>query len=417
MSRKWLGWTLVLLLLLAGCGKETNESKEYDRYISNGSNYMRMDQFDSAIHSFKMALEIKPGDKKAKTLIKEAKAGIAKRKESEKAAQKADREKALALEEILTPQIYNLNLEESDGKFFMNGITLLMSKDEIIDKWGDPDFSGRPDLDIEFSEGDYEKWNVMSYGDVHLTFYSDVLKYVKITPNDYVFETQWYSRLGSADETNDDGYIYNLDQQYMIFSSYQENKDPVIFWREQNPEPLPVEEEQTVASLVNGMDPTTFVEVFNSHYEEVYQTANNTYREKFGKDFDRITLDTNFKINGNEFSIKMGDEMMLSGILNENGTLDGVGLVTYVRGSMAANEEQSQKDWDNTTQQVLIKMALIRSSDPDFGETDVDDILNEIMDQQYKEFKDSAVVEINGLQIVEQTKQEEHVNLFMIKVE
>ena len=416
MIRKWLGWTLVLLLLLAGCGKESNESKEFEKYIRNGSNLMRSDQFEAAIDSFKMALEIKPGDKQAKTLLKEAKAGIAKREESAKAAQKAASEKALALKEILTDQIYNLKLEESDGKFFVNGITLLMSKEEIIDKWGEPDFSGRPDPDIEFSEGDYDKWTVMSYGDIHLTFYSDVLRYVKISPNDYVFETPWYGRLGSADETTDDGYIYNLDEQYIIFSSYKANRDPVIFLREQNPQPLPVEEEQTVDSLVNGMDPTAFVEVFNSHYEEVYQTANNAYREKFGRDFERITLDNNFKINGNEFSFKIGDEMMLQGFLNENGTMDGVGLVTYVRGSMPANEEQSQKDWDNSTQQVLIKMALIRASDSDLGKTDVDDILNEIVNQQYKEFKDSALVEINGLQIVEQTKQDDHVNLFMIKV-
>lgn len=399
---------LLIAGLLVGCSAET---KQYDQYVKDGKMALVVKQYDNAIELFEKALVVKPEDESAAKLLEEAKAA----KEANAAELAATEQEEIDMEQSdENTGFADLQIEEKDGEFFINGITLLMTMEEVISKWGEPDSIKAPDLNDDYYASDYEEWNFLHYGDIVLTIYSDQLRGMSYETGEFVFTAPWYENLGEPDESTLDANIFYTDLHYLSFSTV----DPYIEWGELDPKPKEeaADASSEVTDLYAGMTLEAFTEAFNVKYAKVFEKVN----EQSGNKLEEMRLNfsqEDIEVEGSLFTYPFADpQLTLIGYLTEENTLSSVGLISKHGDGLPKDENEANEIMLSSMHQIVITETLIQATNPNTTPDEIEYIFDELVKQQYKEFKDEANVELNGYLYSEKSFEKDKRTIFLIEI-
>lgn len=397
---------LLMVGLLVGCSAE---SKQYYQYVKDGKMALVVKQYDNAIELFEKALVVKPEDESAAKLLEEAKAA----KEANAAELAATEQEEIDMEQSdENTGFADLQIEEKDGEFFINGITLLMTMEEVISKWGEPDSIKAPDLNDDYYASDYEEWNFLHYGDIVLTIYSDQLRGMSYETGEFVFTAPWYENLGEPDESTLDANIFYTDLHYLSFSTV----DPYIEWGELDPKPKEeaADASSEVTALNAGMTLEAFTEAFNAEYAQVFEKAN----EQSGNKLEEMRLNYEaIEVKEGLFTYRFSDpQLTLTGFLTENQTLSSVGLIAKHGDGLPKDENETNERMLTAMHQIVITETLIKATNPNTTPDEMEYIFDELVNQQYKEFKDEANVELNGYLYSEKSFEKDKRTIFLIEI-
>jgi hypothetical protein len=300
---------ILLYTLLVGC--QGKDEAKYDSLMEVGEEALKEGKYDEAILTFKNALEEKPNDEAALELLMEAQ-----KMKTEAELSKTNEE---SLEETGTNQDLTLEIKRDDKKFYINDLTLLMSKDEIIAKWGEPNQINKPDPNDDYYQEDYDEWLFLTYGDMTLTIYSDLLRVVDLRPEESMLEDDWYKELGKPDQVEDNYYTFTSEEQFLSFSG----DEPHMQWAETDPKPASQTAVETETKTVvneghhlSSMKPIEFFKRFNQ------LTENNITLDDFEPLYD---LEDNTKLLGYTYSLT--DNIDLS--YNGKEFVEAVDIVQY----------------------------------------------------------------------------------------
>jgi tetratricopeptide (TPR) repeat protein len=204
-----LNFSLILgLTLSTGC--QDKAANKFDSLMEIGIVALQEERYDDDIVSFRKGLEEKPNNEEALQLLEEA--------EKKKSQAELSETHVDNTEEPSSTNDLNLDIKKDNKKFFVNEITLLMKKDEVIKLWGKPDSMENPDPNDDYYKEDYDEWLFLNYGDMKLTFYSNVLRVVDLRPEDSIVDDGWYKRLGEPDEVEDNYSTFLSEEQFLSFS-------------------------------------------------------------------------------------------------------------------------------------------------------------------------------------------------------
>jgi hypothetical protein len=263
MNGKRIVWSIFMILvvtLLVSCQEKGNN--HFDSLMEIGKVALKEGRYDDAIVSFKKGLEEKPNDEEAIRLLMEAE-----KEKNEAELSKVNEENA---KETSSTKDLDLDIKRDNKKFYINGLTLLMKKEEIIRIWGEPDLIKRPDPNDDYYKEDYDEWNFLIYGDMTLTVYSDLLRVVDLRPEGSMIDDGWFKRLGKPDQVEDQYSTYLTEEQFLSFSEEELH----FQWAEINPKPIPeLASETSTETVVNektqyhlsSMKPLEFFNRFNQN--------------------------------------------------------------------------------------------------------------------------------------------------------
>jgi hypothetical protein len=271
---------LLAFILFVGCQEQGGN--QYDSLMEKGNVALNEGRYNDAIDLFKKGLVEKSNDEAALQLLMEAQ------------KLKTQAELSESNEGIEVGNSHNQELDivikRDDKKFYINDLTLLMNKEDIMEAWGEPDSIEKPDPDDEYYKEDYDKWLFLTYGDMTLTLYSDLLRVVDLRTEDSLFDDEWYKQLGEPDQMEDQYATFLAEEQYLSFSE----NEPHMQWAETNPKPsTEVTEDTSVAKVekediqphMSAMKPTEFFNRLNKHlgstinlndFEPLYDWEDNT---------------------------------------------------------------------------------------------------------------------------------------------
>lgn len=396
---------LLMVGLLVGCSAE---SKQYDQYVKDGKMALVVKQYDNAIELFEKALVVKPEDENAAKLLEEAKAA----KEANAAELAAIEQEAIDIEQSdESIGFADLQIEEKDGEFFINGITLLMTMEEVISKWGEPDSIKAPDPHDDYYASDYEEWNFLHYGDIVLTIYSNQLRGMRYETGEFVFNAPWYESLGEPDESTLDTNIFYTDLHYLSFSTV----DPYIEWGELDPKPKEeAADSSSEAALHAGMSLEAFTEAFNAEYAAIFEKVN----EQSGNKLEEMRLNHEaIEVKESLFTYRFSDpQLTLTGYLTEDQTLSSVGLIAKHGDGLPKDENETNERMLTAMHQIVITETLIKATNPHTTSDEIKYILDELVNQQYKGLKDEATVELNGYLYSEKSFEKDKRTIFLIEI-
>ncbi|MFD2442864.1 hypothetical protein ACFSO7_02495 [Bacillus sp. CGMCC 1.16607] len=245
MNKKWMLPLIFSLFLLIGCQSE--DDKKYEALLQDGMYALEKESYDDAIDIFKKALGLKPNDKKTLDLLLKAQEGKTLAKGNEQVTYTPIDENAVSNRDFI--------IEEKDHKFYINGVTLLMSKEEIIENWGEPDSIEKPSPEDEYYQSDYDNWLFLNYGDFKLTVYSNQLRVVDLRTKEFVFKEDWYLALAlqKPDIEGENFHSFTTEEQYMNFNE----DEPWMQWAEDNPQ-YTTESSSVVDNHLSGQSPGEF---------------------------------------------------------------------------------------------------------------------------------------------------------------
>jgi hypothetical protein len=288
---------ILLYTLLVGC--QGKDEVKYDSLMEVGEQALKEGEYDEAILTFKNALKEKPNDEAALELLMEA--------------QKMKTEAELSEineEETSGNQDLTIDIKRDDNKFYINDLTLLMSKDEIITKWGEPDQINKPDPNDDYYKEDYDEWLFLTYGDMSLTIYSDLLRVIDLRPEESMLDDDWYKALGEPDQVVDNYFTFTSEEHFLSFSG----DEPHMQWAEAEPKPSSQTAGETNTKTVvdeghhlSSMKPIEFFKRFNqltennitlNDFEPLYDWEDNT--KLLGYTYS-LTDNIDLSYNGKEF--------------------------------------------------------------------------------------------------------------------
>jgi tetratricopeptide (TPR) repeat protein len=271
---------ILVFILLVGCQEEG--SNQYDSLMEKGNVALNEGRYDDAIDFFNKGLVEKSNDEAALQLLMEAQ------------KLKTQAELSESNEGIEEGNSYNQELDivikRDNKKFYINDLTLLMNKGEIMAAWGEPDSIEKPDPNDDYYKEDYDKWLFLIYGDMKLTVYSDLLRVVDLRTEDSLFDDEWYKQLGEPDQVEEQYATFLAEEQYLSFSE----NEPHMQWAETNPKPsTEVIEDTSVETMVkeeiqphlSSMKPIEFFNRLNQNagsainlndFEPLYDWEDNT---------------------------------------------------------------------------------------------------------------------------------------------
>lgn len=257
---------IVLLTFIVGC--QQKDDNQYEAFITIGKAALEEGRYDDAIISFKQALEKKTNDEDALEFLLLAQ----EEKVKEELSKQTIVDNVLPEKEKKEEEL-GLKIVKQNDNFYLNNLTLLMTKDEIINLWGEPTVIERPNPDDDYYRDDYTEWLFLKYGGITLTLYSGFLRIVEIDTDDFVFSQEWYKELGDPDIVKENHYSFFTTEQFLNFSG----NEPHIQWGEIKP--------KTIAEIIGS-------DYLVSNSENEYHLSTQSIDEYF----DRINQATGYNI-------------------------------------------------------------------------------------------------------------------------
>lgn len=102
-------------------------------------------------------------------------------------------------------------IEEKDGKFVVNGISIGMHRDEVLSILGNAVEEKLPDADDAFrGDGQDPNYLLADYGEISLEYYANILTHIYINMNEATYEQGWYKALGEP-------YHFHAGGPYMFY--------------------------------------------------------------------------------------------------------------------------------------------------------------------------------------------------------
>jgi|GEM_PF-3051531 len=410
---------LILLVILSACGS----SSKYEVSMEMGQDAFEDGRYEDAFSAFQMAMKEDPDSTEALEWLMKAK------KEQDEVSSDSDETVSAAEQEEAKTETVDkpvatiqrpLEIVDEGERYLIQGITLGMSLDELVGKLGDPPYKSEctaeenmdgcedPVADYEITypiESDQtDQHPILSFrmkGDkvhsIYFHYYEDIewfgdpaiMNHSLLAGVEQIYhpiDTDYAKdQIQSLSITNmDDYYAGGLTQRSttleMNAGSFQETL---------------------------GFSLEDFLIAYHHHYRAVYNQANTPFKQKMGHDLNHM----------NVYQIRMenrGDSSIAEFAFNDRAALVAefqYGEPVYIglrekpgekidmNQDLKTYETQLNQAAQQTMESMIVMQTMIRATNQD-----PEKIMGEFYKQQYQQYKDTAVVQFNGL-VYKQLKQ------------